>query len=67
MGGPKSTEYFTREDGDQGKIRWLKHGSKAVVGEDTETESQVPSQVQRGSEVVDIVDGEARLEREWKC
>jgi hypothetical protein len=24
MGEPKSTEYFRREDGDQGKIEWFK-------------------------------------------
>jgi hypothetical protein len=64
MGEPKSTEYFRREDGDQGKIGWLKHGSNVVVGEDAETESQVPSS-KRGSEVVDVVDEEVEIgERE---
>jgi hypothetical protein len=59
MGEPKSTEYFRREDGDQGKVEWLKHGSNVVVGEDAETESQVPSP--RGSDVVDIVDWEVGI------
>lgn len=65
MGEPKSTEYFRREDGDQGKIEWLKHGSNTVVGGDIETESQVPSP--GGSEVVDVVDGKSRSKREWEC